>query len=148
MQAMVILEGEAARLAKRPVTFMRLTGLPVARFFDLVEAVTPLLVQANVKRLSRRERRRAVGGGKRYDLPVCERLLMTLTYYRTYISQEFLGSLFDMDASNVCRNMKIIRLVLAQIFRIPERRIVMTPEAVTTRFLTAPNSGSTGRKAA
>jgi hypothetical protein len=39
-----------------------------------------------------------------------------------------------MDASNVCRNMQIIRPVLAQIFGIPERRIVMTPEAVTTLF--------------
>jgi len=148
MQAMAISAGEAARLAKRPVTFMRLTGLPVARFADLVDAVDPLLEQANKKRLNRRARQRAAGAGKRYDLPVCDRLLMTLMYYRTYITQEFLGYLFDMDASNVCRNMKIIRPVLAQTFRIPERRIVMTPEAVTTLFLTVPNSGSTGRKAA
>ena len=145
---MTVLEGEAARMAKRPVTFMRLTGLPVARFEALVEEVTPLLAKANTKRLSGRKRQRAVGAGKRYDLPVCDRLLMTLMYYRTYISQEFLGYLFDMQASNVCRNMQIIRPVLAQVFRIPERRIVMTPEEVTTLFLTAPNSGSTVRKAA
>lgn len=141
-------EGEAARLAKRPTTFMRLTGLPVARFEALVAEVAPLLVAANKKRLSRRERKRAVGAGKRFDLPVCDRLLMTLIYYRTYISQEFLGYLFDMDASNVCRNMRIVRPVLAQVFRVPERRIVMTPEEVTTLFLTAPNKGSTGHRAA
>jgi hypothetical protein len=144
---MKLLEGEAARLAKRPVTFMRLTGLPVARFIDLVEAVTPLLAAANKKRLSRRERERAVGAGKRYDLPVCDRVLMTVMYYRTYISQEFLGYLFDMQASNVCRNMQIIRPVLAQVFRMPERRIVMTPEDVTTLFLTVQNNASTARKA-
>ncbi len=141
------LEGETARLAKRPVTFMRLTGLPVERFETLLEEAAPLLAQANAKRLNRRERKRGIGAGRRYDLPVCDRLLMTLIYYRTYISQEFLGYLFDMEASNVCRNMKIIRPVLAQIFRMPERRIKMMPEDVATLFLTARSSGSTVRKA-
>ncbi len=141
------LAGETARLAKRPVTFMRLTGLPVERFRALVIEVAPLLDKENIKRLSRRHRQRAVGAGKRYDLPVCDRLLMTLVYYRTYISQEFLGYLFDMSASNVCRNMKIIRPVLAQVFRVPERRIKMVPEDVGTLFLTAQSSGSIARKA-
>jgi hypothetical protein len=71
-------EGEAARLAKRPTAIMRLTGLPVARFEALFAGAAPLLVAANKKRLSRCERKRAVGAGKRYDLPVCDRLLMTL----------------------------------------------------------------------
>jgi hypothetical protein len=62
---------------------MRLTGLPVARFAGLAEAAVALLQQANVKRLNRRKRERAAGAGKRYDLPVCGRLLMTLMYYRT-----------------------------------------------------------------
>lgn len=140
------LEGEAARLAKKPATFMRLTGLPVERFKALLVEFAPLLEKTNIKRLSRRPRQRAVGAGKRYDLPVCDRLLMTLMYYRTYVSQEFLGYLFHMESSNVCRNMQIIRPVLAQIFRVPERRIVMPPEEVTTLFLTGRNSGSTVRE--
>ena len=44
--------------------------------------------------------------------------------------------------------MQIIRPLLAQVFRIPERRIVMTPEEVTTLFLTAPNNASIAPKAA
>ncbi|MFH1158722.1 MAG: hypothetical protein V1721_07590 [Pseudomonadota bacterium] len=55
--------------------------------------------------------------------------------------------LFDMRASNVCRNMKIVRPVLAQVFRVPERRIKLLPEDVATLFLTAQSSGSTARKA-
>ena len=141
------LEGEALRLAKRPVTFMRLTGLPVERYEALLSEVEPLLAAAHIKRLSRRARRRAIGAGRDYDLPVCDRLLMTLMYCRTYISQEFLGSLFDMDAGSVCRNMQIMRPVLAQVFRMPERRIKTPPEDVATLFLTARNSGSTARKA-
>lgn len=142
------LAGEAARLAKRPVTFMRLTGLSVDRFSALLAEAMPLMAAAERRRLSRRERRRGVGAGKKHDLPLCDRLLMTLIYYRTYVSQEFLGYLFDLNASNVCRNLAQIRPVLAQVFRIPERRIVMTPEAVTTLFLTGPNNASIVRKAA
>jgi DDE superfamily endonuclease len=142
------LEGEAARLTKRPVTFKRLTGLSVEQFIKLLTEVRPLLVKAETRRLTKRERRRGIGAGEKYALPVCDRLLMTLMYYRTYISQEFLGYLFDLHASNACRNLAIMRPVLAQVFRIPERRIVMTPEEVTTLFLTAPNSASTDPKAA
>jgi hypothetical protein len=39
-----------------------------------------------------------------------------------------------MEASNVCRNMRIVRPVLAQVFRVPGRRIVMAPEEVTPFF--------------
>jgi hypothetical protein len=142
------LEGEAARLAKRPVTFKRLTGLDVWQFCDLLEKFDPLILAADRKRLYKRERQRKIGAGNEYSLRPCDRLLMTLMYYRTYVSQEFLGYLFDLDAANVCRNMARIRPVLAQIFRIPEKRIKVDPEEVATLFLTARNSGSTGLKAA
>lgn len=112
------LEDEAARLAKRPVAFKRLTGLSVPQFIDLLER------------------------------PLCDRLLMTLIYYRTYISQEFSGYLFDLDDANVCRNMARIRPVLAQIFRVPEKRLKVDPEEVATLFLMARNNGSTGLRAA
>jgi hypothetical protein len=148
-------EGEAKRLAKRPVTFKRLTGVSVEQFVKLLAEFVPLLVKAETKRLINRERKRGIGAGEKYSLPVCDRLLMTFIYYRTYISQEFLGYLFDLYACNVCRVMKIIRPILAQVFRIPERRIVMTPEEVTTLFCSLPprrrgerNSGSTALKAA
>ena len=142
------LEGEALRLSKRPVTFLRLTGLSVSKFCDLVGAVEPLYRAAEIKRLKKRERQRGLGAGQRYALPLCDRLLMTLIYYRTYISQEFLGYLFDMNAANVCRNMARMCPVLAQVFRMPERRIKINPEDVATLFLTERNNVSTDRKAA
>ena len=142
------LEGETGRLAKRPVTFKRLTGLSVEQFIKLLWEVLPLLIKAETRRLMKRERHRGIGAGEKYSLPVCDRLLMTLISYRTYISQEFLGYLFDLHASNACRTMKIIRPVLAQVFRIPERRIKVDPEEVATLFLTAPNNASTAPKAA
>jgi hypothetical protein len=41
-----------------------------------------------------------------------------------------------------------MRPVLAQVFRIPERRIKASPEDVATLFLTEPSNASAGRKAA
>ena len=103
---------------------------------------------ADRTRLNTRERQRKIGAGNAYDLPLCDRLLMTLMHYRTYISQEFLGYLFDLDAANLCRNMARIRVVLAQIFRVPERRITVDPEEVATLFLTGRTNESTVPKAA
>jgi hypothetical protein len=40
-----------------------------------------------------------------------------------------------------------MRPVLAPVFRIPERRITASPEAVATLFVTQPNSASPGRRA-
>lgn len=142
------LKGEAARLAKRSVAFKRLTGLDVAQFKELLEKFAPLMIEADRKRRNKRERQRKIGAGNEYSLPLCDRLLMTLIYYRTYVSQEFLGYLFDLDDANVCRNMARIRPVLAQVFRVPEKRIKVDPEEVATLFLTARSRGSTGLKAA
>ena len=142
------LGGEALRLSKRSVAFKRLTGLDVPQFMDLLEKFVPLMTAADAKRLNKRERQRKIGAGNEYSLLLCDRLLMTLMYYRTYVSQEFLGYLFDLDDANVCRNIARVRPVLAQIFRVPERRIKVDPEDVATLFLTARNKGSIDRKTA
>jgi len=115
---------------------------------ELLEKFEPLMAVADAKRLNKRERQRKIGAGNEYSLTLCDRLLMTLIYYRTYVSQEFLGYLFDLDDANVCRNMARVRPVLAQIFRVPEKRIKVDPEDVATLFLTARNNGSTDLKAA
>src|ERR1700751_2951264 len=98
--------------------------------------------------LKKRERQRDIGAGQAYGLPLCDRLLMTLIYYRSYISQEFLGYLFDLDASNVCRNMTRMRPVLAQVFPMPERRITASPEDVAPLCLTEPGNAAAGPQAA
>jgi hypothetical protein len=127
---------------------MRLTGLPVDRFCALLAGAMPLIAAAERQRLSRRERWRGTGAGKKHDLPLCAPLLMTLIYYRTYVAQEFFCYLSGLNASNAGRNLAQIRPVLAQLFRIPGRRIVMTPKAVTNLSLTGPDNASTVRKAA
>ncbi|MBA3814458.1 MAG: transposase family protein [Alphaproteobacteria bacterium] len=42
--------------------------------------------------------------GSNNNLSLCEQILMLLLYYRSYTTQIFIGFLFDIDDSRVCRN--------------------------------------------
>ncbi len=139
------LQGQSLRLSRNPKAFERLTGLQVATFSQLLKDIEPLWEAAEHKRLSRRERKRAIGAGTPYSLPLCDRLLMLLIYYRTYVTHAFLGFMFHLDDSNVGRCINRLKPCLAAHFRIPERRIVASEEAYTL-FLTPPNNASNAPK--
>ena len=128
------LSGHALRLSKQPAVFLRLSGLSVSKFCDLLSSITPCVEAAEHSRLSKRKRKRAVGGGTPYSLPLCDRLLMLLMYYRTYVTHAFLGFLFGLDDSNVGRCINRLKPTLAQHFRIPERRLLSATEVESFFF--------------
>jgi hypothetical protein len=59
---------------------------------------------------------------------------MLLVYYRTYVPHTFLGFLFGLDDSNVSRSNRRLEPLLAGIFRIPERKVVLTSEEIKELF--------------
>jgi hypothetical protein len=65
---------------------------------------------------------------------------MLLVYYRTYVPHTFLGFLFGLDDSNVSRSNRRLEPLPAGIFRIPERKVALTPEEIKELFF-----GSTER---
>jgi len=67
------------------------------------------------------DRRRAVGGGMNFKLPLRERFLMILVYYRLYITYSLTGFLFDIDVSNVWRDIKHLEPPVKQCMPIPEK---------------------------
>jgi hypothetical protein len=69
--------GKAARLRQRPKSFRRLSGLGVEKFEDLLGQLQPLFEEAKRKRLARPNRQHAIDGGRNYDLPLEDRLLLT-----------------------------------------------------------------------
>ncbi len=69
-------------LRQHPKSFRRLTGLTVEKFDDLLEKVRPLFESTEKKRLSRADRKRAIGGGRKYELLLGEMLVLVLMYYR------------------------------------------------------------------
>ena len=74
------------------------------------------------KRLSKRMRQRDVGAGRPFKLKVKERFfLMLLVYYRLYITYTLSGFLFDLDQSNICRDMSIIEPLVKRCIPLPKK---------------------------
>ena len=60
-----------------------------------------------IQRLSSKRkavRERKAGAGRPLDLDYKDRFLMLLVYYRLYIIYTLAGSPFDLDQSNICRD--------------------------------------------
>ena len=104
-------------LSQKPTKFYRFTGLEVGQFLILKEEIEPLWKEAEIKRLSRPHRQRAIGGGRKYHLRTLEdKMLLLFIFYRTYLSYDFLGIIFGFDGSNVGRLIKKIEPVMAKRF--------------------------------
>ncbi len=73
------------------------------------------------KRLSRTKRERKVGAGRPFKLKVRERFLMLLVYYRLYITYTLSGFLFNLDQSNVCRDISIIEPLVKLCIPLPKK---------------------------
>ena len=62
-----------------------------------------------IQRLSKRtNRERSMSAGRHFKLDVKNRFLMLLIYYRLYITYTLAGFLFDLDQSNICRDIQKI----------------------------------------
>lgn len=90
-------------LGQHPSVFRSMTGLTVEAF----DRMLPELLQAfdadRRRRLGRPDRRRAIGGGDTFDLPVADQLLLTVVWLRHYPTQECLGYLFGVSDSSALR---------------------------------------------
>lgn len=91
------------RLSRFPKAFQSMTGLRVGEFDDLVDELQPAYVKAEKKRLSRPARKRAIGGGRAYELSFVNQLLLTISWLRLYPTHETLGYLFDVSDSTARR---------------------------------------------
>src|SRR3954454_3856830 len=125
------------RLRRSPNAFRQLTGITPDAFDRLLAQLTPLHEAADARRKDRPGRQRKPGAGRKHALDLADRLLMLLIYYRTYTTHAFLGFLFGVDDSAVCRNINPLQPLLAGIFRIPERRTELDPEEMRELFFDA-----------
>lgn len=125
------------RLRRSPSAFRQLTGITPLVFDKLLADLVPRYDRADAKRKARPDRQRKPGAGRKHSLELPDRLLMLLIYYRTYTTHAFLGFLFGVDDSAVCRNINPLQPLLAGLFRIPERRIKLDPEEIRALFFDA-----------
>ena len=115
-------------LRARPELFFRLSGIRLADFEALVCQLHPIWLASEAGRLSRKNRQRAIGGGRKYRLQPAEQMLLCLIYYRTYAGQAFVGLLFDISSPTVCRRVRAMTTLMAGHFAMPERRIKLSTQ--------------------
>ena len=96
--------------SKKPLLFRSFTGLTVKEFDDIYKnEIAKRYDKYEIQRLSKRNgRKRRYGGGRPFKLYIKNRFLMLLVYYRLYITYTLAGFLFDLDQSNICRDMQKI----------------------------------------
>lgn len=92
------------KLKQKPRAFRSLTGMSITEFDELYQKLTPVWARSEHERLSRPDRKRAIGGGHPYSLRLQERLLMTVIWLRLYLSTEALGFFFGVDKATSSRN--------------------------------------------
>jgi len=105
------------KLKTHPAVFSRLFGLTPAQFNTLVAELEPRWQQAEHRRKTRYQRKIKVGSGRPYRLTFEQMVGMYLLYARTYINHVFLGELFRIDNSGVCRYFRKLEPVLKQRFK-------------------------------
>ena len=130
------------RLSKKPLLFKSFTGLTVKEFDDIYDKeMAKRHGRHEIRRLSKRKgsRERSIGAGRHFKLDVKNRFLMLLVYCRLYITCTLAGFLFDLDQSNICRDMQKIEPLVRKCVPIPQKmhrltKRLRTPEEVEKQF--------------
>jgi len=126
------------RLPKKQLLFKSFTGLSVQAFDNIYDKeITKRYHDYELKRLSKRKnRKRPIGAGRSFKLDVKDRFLMFLVYYRLYITYTLTGFLFDLDQSNIYREIQKIESLIRKCILIPQkvyniiRRFIVNPNKV------------------
>jgi len=90
-------------LRRYPTVFLKMTGLRLNEFADLLDDMLPRVASAEQTRLHRTTRRRAIGGGRHADLAARDQILLSVIWLRQYPTNEVLGFLFGVSDSTVSR---------------------------------------------
>jgi len=109
-----------AKVIKKPLTFLRLFGITVEQFEEILFKLSP---QWQKKVISAYKR-----PGRPHALALCDMLLVLLLYYRSYATQEFVGYLFLIDKSQVCRIIQRLEPLLAKIMALKKAKVLSQKE--------------------
>lgn len=112
------------KLGEKPRVFKSITGLNIDEFEQLFQKFVPAWVEHEHKRLDRPDRKRAIGGGRKYTLELKDRLIMVMCWLRLYLNTEAMGFFFDVDKATVSRNcrrmLKVLRVLGEETLGWPE----------------------------
>jgi DDE superfamily endonuclease/Helix-turn-helix of DDE superfamily endonuclease len=91
------------QLRRHATVFLKMTGLRINEFEQLLTDMLPQIAEAERARLQRADRRRATGAGRHADLSRTNQLLLSIIWLRQYPTNELLGYLFGVSDSTASR---------------------------------------------
>ena len=110
---------------RRPLLFRSFTGLEISEFNAIYAEIESTYNEYERKRLSNRKRKRDVGVlvDRPFKLKLKERffLMLLMYYFRLYITFTLSGFLFDLDQSNVYRDISIIEPLIKLCVPLPKK---------------------------
>lgn len=143
-----------AKIVTKPNVFHSLTGMSPTKFKLLLQKLEVLWQESEFKRKNYSGRKRKIGGGRKRKLTLEQSLFLLLMYYRTYVNHLFLGMIGNIDDSKICKYFALLEPLLAEEFRVPERKINLSKEEILELIVDAteqpsqkrPGSGYSGKK--
>ncbi len=112
------------KIVKSPKVFLRLFGVNAIQFNEILTKVAPLWEKQVLGTYKR--------PGRNFALCLEDMVLMLLLYYRSYVTQMFVGYLFDLDDSRVCRIIQKLEPLLAKVMAIPKEKYLSQEEVEAT----------------
>jgi hypothetical protein len=108
------------KIVKHPTIFLRLFGVNPIQFNEISTKVAPLWERQILGKYKR--------PGRAFVLSLEDMILMLLLYYRSYATQMFVGFLFGIDDSRVCRIIQKLEPLLAKVMAIPKEKYLSKEE--------------------
>src|SRR5262245_28216456 len=102
-------------LRDHPSLVKAFMGIDADQFWKLIEQMTEQFATYTHHRRQRASRRRAVGGGRSFDLSLCIRSALVLTYLRLHIPQATVAALFvGATQSDLSRDLRRLLPLIQQ----------------------------------
>ena len=108
-------------LSRKPLIFKSFTGLEVQEFDALHSKIQESHASHEEKRLHRENRKRKIGAGHPFKLPLKDRVMMLLTYHRLYVTSTLLGFLFNLGQTNVLKNNRMLEPLVKEVLPLPRK---------------------------
>ena len=108
--------------------FRSFTGLELSEFDSICQEVESKYPAYEIKRLSREKKRRirSIGAGRPFKHSIKDRFLILLVYYKLYITNSLSGFLFDLDQSNVHRDIRYMEPLVSSCIPLPQKSYNLT----------------------
>jgi hypothetical protein len=108
-------------LSKKPLIFKSFTGLEIPEFDTFYTKTQESYAEFEQKRLHREDRKRRIGAGHPFKLPLRDRVVMLLIYYRLYVTSTLLAFLFDLGQTNVLKDIRMLEPLVTEALPLPRK---------------------------